>query len=119
MLHRNNQDKPVRKERTMEFKATEAQIKKVAALAVNASSPIGMGVLHYKADFEFSPSDFEVDETGLHLDYVQGRMVKLNIRRIDGNTYKARDDAPTADYQSWVHKYPTYEALFSAAGIEP
>lgn len=101
----------------MNFKATEEQIKQIAANAVNASSPMGMGFIH-ATDKKFTPDEFEIPETGtFSLDYVQGRMVKLTLWNKDG-VWKTPDRAPDIEYQSWMKKYPTYEALVKSAGVE-
>ena len=101
----------------MRFRATEKQVKAMAVLAVEASTPMGMGVLHFKADQKFSLEDFEIRHNQLFLDYVQGRMVKLLINKISEDTWEMRDDVST-EYQSWARKYPTPLSLAQAAGIE-
>lgn len=102
----------------MQFKATDEQIKQIAANAVNASAPMGMGHLHF-TNKKFEPKEFEVPEKGtFSLDYVQGRMVKLTLWNKDG-VWKTPDRAPDIEYQSWMTKYPTYEALIqSVPGTE-
>lgn len=92
----------------MKFKATKQQIKQIAANAINASTPMGLGVLHYQADTKFTLED--IDDAQLYFDYVQGRMVKLNIRSLGDDEYEIADN-PTPDYQSWCSTYPTTEAL--------
>ena len=101
----------------MRFEATEGQIKQIAANAVNASFPMGLGFLHFRPKRVFQASDFDAQPNGcFYLDYVQGRMVKLSIfKREDGWEI---DDNPRADYQSWVRKYPTTEALVNSV-LEP
>ena len=47
-------------------------------------------------------------------DYVFGRMMKLNIR-YGADWVDIPDSKAERDYQSWSRKYPTYEALMSAA----
>ncbi len=96
----------------MRFKATDDQIKQIAANAVNASRPMGMGFLHYQPEHEFKPEDFTMDKGGLYLDYVQGRMVKLYIHK-DLDEWVINGE-PRSDYQSWCHKYPTYESLVNS-----
>jgi len=92
-----------------EFKATEEQIKQIAANAVNASIPMGMGFLQ-ATNKEFKSTEFDLTKSGLNLDYVQGRMVKLTINRLENNKWIIVGSA-RADYQSWVSKYPTNRAL--------
>jgi hypothetical protein len=100
------------------FKLTNEQVAKACALAVNASVPVGMGFLHYTPK-EFTPSDFEVNDSDqrVDLDYVQGRMVKLFLKRNEENheEWEVRDESPRPDYQSWCMTYPTWEDLIEAA----
>lgn len=97
----------------MKFNATEAQARQVAANAVNASKPMGMGFLHFDSGSVFTELDIPVAGDGsIYLDYVQGRMVKLSIaKREDG--YEIRDSI-SADYQSWICEYPTVEDLVNS-----
>lgn len=53
-------------------------------------------------------------ERGVHADYVFGRMMKLVVR-VEGNTVILPDSKCTSDYQSWCHKYKTYDDLINAA----
>lgn len=101
----------------MRVHATDEQLKKMAALAVNASEPMGMGILHFQAR-QYKPEEFNVSR-GIDLDYHQGRMVKLYIRRYENTELiDLPETAPRIDYQSWASAYPTYAALAKAAGIE-
>ena len=100
----------------MKFKATEKQVQKMAALASNASIPIGMGFLQHNPNKEFGAHDFEI-RGGIFLDYVMGRMVKLRISKVKPDYWEIPDQEPTPDYQSWCGKYPTYKDLMEAAGI--
>ena len=118
----------------MKFKATTEQIKKVAALAINASGGFGMGMLHYKPK-EYKPEEIDLNfdqfgskfgkkEGSVNIDYYEGRMVKLYIRRISPDDWaitqpewEIRDGDPRPDYQSWAGKYPTYASFLTAAGI--
>ncbi len=101
----------------MNFKATDEQIKTLAANAVNASQPMGMGFMH-ATNKEFKPEEFDVPESGVFsLDYVQGRMVKLTLWKKDGE-WKTPERDPHPEYQSWIRRYPTYGALLESAGIK-
>jgi hypothetical protein len=111
----------------MKFKATIDQIRVTAALAVNASRPFGMGVLHFQPK-EYKPDEIDLnfdqfghkfgkEEGSVNLDYYEGRMVKLRIKNLGNDTWEIPNNKPAWDYQSWASKYPTYEALLSAAGI--
>lgn len=88
----------------------------MAALAVNASNPMGTGFMHYTPK-RFQPDQFadSVKGTELHLDYVEGRMVKLRLSRDTDGQWKVPEWEPRADYQSWCREYPTYAALADAA----
>jgi hypothetical protein len=101
----------------MKFKATDDQIKQVMALATNAARPMGMGFLHHDPAHDFHAADFAA---AAGLDYVQGRMVKLwiNRDRAEPGVWTCPDTEPRSDYQSWRHKYPTWQALLAAAGID-
>ena len=74
-----------------------------------------MGYLHYDAEHEFMQDDFEVTSHGIYLDYVEGRMVKLNIYREgrESDEYEIPDN-PRHDYQSWVRVYPRTEDLVNS-----
>ncbi len=99
------------------FRATDEQVTQMAANAVNASSPAGLGYLHFKGDHVFTADEFKesVTERGLSLDYVEGRMTKLNIRRLDNDLWEGWDE-PRSDCQSWAYKYPTLSLLVVSAG---
>lgn len=100
----------------MNIEVTDEQLRKIAALAINASAPVGMGFIRY------SPGDVDTADLnvkyGVSLDYVQGRMVKLNISRAPGSKLVEMPyGVPRREYQSWAGKYPTYAELFEAAGV--
>lgn len=112
----------------MIFEATEQQIRQIAANAVNASSPLGMGFLHFKVkDYKPEEIDLQFDQFGftlsksafVDLDYYQGRMVKLRIRKVENteNRWMVNGE-PRGDYQSWAAKYPSNRALVESAGAK-
>jgi hypothetical protein len=109
----------------MYFKATDEQVKAIAALACNAAQPVGAGWIHYQANRLFTTADFKIETYNtlpreLSLDYVQGRQGKLCIVEdagIPGIWIITRGDNPHPEYQSWCHRYPTEEAIIKAAGI--
>lgn len=101
----------------MKFKATEDQVKIMAANAISASRPMGMGYLHYKPG-EIAASAVHLTGFGVEVDYYQGRMVKLYIARLEDGLWEFRGfKAPHPEYQSWCAKYPSYEELLGSAGI--
>jgi hypothetical protein len=96
---------------------TEEEALKIAACAVNASIPMGLGLLHFKPK-SYTPEDMKGcmnSRGGLYIDYFEGRMVKLEIRREPDGSYSLLESVPAVDYQSWASKYPTYSALAFAA----
>ena len=102
----------------MNFKATEEQVKQIAVNAVEASIPMGRGYMQFNPAQEFKPEMFEINHLGIHLDYFQGRMVKLNIWKSKDGTWRTGDEV-RIDYQSWGTKYPTYKELVeSVSGTE-
>jgi hypothetical protein len=114
----------------MKFKATEEQIKKAAALAINMSTPLGMGFMHYRPkDYKPEEIDLTFDQFGnkfgktagsVCIDYYEGRMVKLYITGLGADIWEIPEGLgpPRPNYQSWAVKYPTYADLLKAAGIE-
>lgn len=73
----------------MKFNATEEQVKQIAANAVNASVPVGMGHIHFRPG-DYAPEDIEVTEFGVEIDYFHGRMVKLYIKPCKGDSWETR-----------------------------
>lgn len=103
----------------MTITATDEQVMKMCALAVNASVPMGLGWLHATSE-EFTPEQFSkavVGNSGCFLDYVQGRMVKLRMWRRAAGQWEIPDSL-RLEYESWGSTYPTYAALAKAAGVE-
>jgi hypothetical protein len=74
---------------------------------------MGMGFLHYNPELKLTEKDIEIRNNCINLDYVEGRMVKLRIRKIDGEKWEIIGK-PSNDYQSWIAKYPTNEALVNS-----
>ena len=102
-------------------KMTELEVKQMAANAVNASSPVGLGVFRF-TDKIFKATDFQIKENGyrgrgLWLDYVEGRMVKLRIYQdetcAEGEWIVSPSD-PRPDYQSWCERYSTTQSLINS-----
>ncbi len=119
----------------MKLKATDEQIKTMAALACNASRGFGMGMLHYDPKHEAKPSDIEIREDDhdpagfplrqnrrvINIDYWNGRMVKFWAQHrstFAENVWEITPDVPRGDYQSWASKYPTMKSLVEAAGAQ-
>jgi len=99
------------------FKADETQIKQLVGNVVNASIPVGMGFIH------FDPALINVDqlrldwEKDIHLDYVQGRMVKLNLKYLQDDFWQ-HTGFLDSEYQSWMAKYPTIPKLLDTLDID-
>lgn len=107
---------------SLKFNATKEQIQQMAANAVNASVPVGLGFLHHDGSKVFKLEEFDFDlKWGLHLDYIGGRMVKLDFNPVKGEENKWEPgcgcESPRSDYQSWCWKYPTLNDLFESVGI--
>ena len=100
----------------MLFSATAEQVAQMAANAANAAKPMGMGFLHHNPDSQFTAGDFleEAKSGRVSIDYLQGRMVKLNIEREESGQWYIVDKF-ISDYQSWCVKFPTPEALINSA----
>ena len=98
----------------MKIKCTDEQAIKMATLAVNCASPVGMGFLHYKAD-DYSDSKIKryFNGTDIYIDYHDGRMTKFNGKKIS-DTEWAFPDSTNPEYQSWAMTHPTYQDLFDA-----
>ena len=104
----------------MAFTATEEQVKQMAAAAINESHAVGLGALHFRVKV-YTTADIVMTDWGVSLDYVDGRMVKLYIRRNDADPTRwecGRMPKPRLDYQSWAATYPTYEALAKSVGVQ-
>lgn len=97
----------------LEFKATDDQVRQIAVNAIHASSPMGMGFVHYVPGDHFRPEEIKLDNLGLNLDYVQGRMVKLMMWRTGDQLWEIRGEIDI-EYQSWAGVYPTYEKLIES-----
>jgi hypothetical protein len=101
----------------LKFKATDKQIQVMMANAVNASTPMGMGALHYKPGSEFKPEDFKNQVALQSIDYWEGRMVKLWLFKREGGWWRCSGGELRADYQSWISTYSTMKDLLASAGI--
>ncbi len=106
------------------FNATKEQVLQIAANAINASIPVGMGYLHFKSK-NYTPEELQMeyeaeDKRGnIYLDYFDGRMVKLSIQHLGDNSYATNEGEANIEYQSWARKYPTYEDLTNSVLGEP
>jgi hypothetical protein len=76
----------------MRFKATDEQVMKMCALAVAASSPVGMGFLHYSPDHTFEPEDFagSLNPHGAFLDYVRLPVLDLHLSVVRSAGHRGR-----------------------------
>lgn len=97
------------------LKGSDEQIAQMAANAVNASKPMGLGFLAYE------PRQYTAQEMATQLehwpalDYVGGRCVKLYLRKdAEEWSISCSTEWPHPDYQTWADTYPTYEALVAS-----
>lgn len=96
----------------MNIKLTENQILQLAANAVNAAQPVGIGYLQHE-EKNYTPEDMKECLKGdsLAIDYFHGRMTKLYVHQDKNGEWNFGDYNPTPEYQSWCGTYPTYQAL--------
>ena len=101
----------------VKIKATDEQMKQMAAKAINASAPIGMGFYHFKhGNDRVTAEDVPIYDNAVYCDYVEGRMVKFHAWK-KGGYWEVRENLDP-EYQSWCVTYPTWSALVSAVGAE-
>ena len=98
----------------MKFKATEQQIQEIAVKAITYSKPLGLDFFEPLGNIDIKPEDIKLDEYGLALDYVEGRCVKLFIRRGLPEGSWHIDDPANPEYQTWVRRYGSNETLVSS-----
>jgi hypothetical protein len=106
------------------FNATKEQLRQMAALAANAALPVGLGLIHFQPDKEYTADDMKryEDREGIDCDYVDGRCTKLRVWRPYEREYAKKyrymtgyETQPT--YETWFTKYPSYVELLKAAGV--
>lgn len=103
----------------MKVKLTDEQILQLAANAVNAASPMGMGFMHFQ-EKDYEPNDIKpyinkrLDGDRLLIDYFEGHMTKLSLKQDGEGYWNFPDRDPRSDYQSWCVKYPTYQDLIDS-----
>ena len=107
----------------MRFKATDEQVSAILASAFNHSTPVGLGFLHFKpgkkASSEFIDRVKACDEgRSVGMDYEEGRMVKIAIRKGSEGIWEIRGPSPDPSYQSWASRYPSYNLLIEESGAE-
>lgn len=101
----------------MLIKANESQVAMMLYNAVKASKHVGMGKLHSHLPVP-KPEQFKPAGSYVSLDYVVGRMVKIQGRKVATDTWEFRD-LVDPEYQSWITTYPSFEKLAkSVPGIE-
>lgn len=98
----------------------EAIVSRMFWLAYQAASVIGMGRFQVTDDAtekSVAPTPYIApDGKSLicYADYTFGRMMKMYIT-FDRDTINISTNKLQPDYQSWCHRYETYEALKQAA----
>lgn len=103
----------------MKIKATKSQVAQIAVNAIKASTPMGMGWMHYNPNQTIREEDIKFYSDGIEIDYFSGRMVKLSIKQLKEDVWNVLNELPKIDYQSWAGKYPTCKDLVSSVkGVE-
>ena len=111
----------------MQIKANDSQIKQVMINAIKASTPMGLGFLHYNTNEEIKEEDILIvpgkcfttgkPSRAIHIDYYKGRMVKLCMHSNVENIWLVHGQ-PNLEYQSWGTTYKTYADLaLSVEGV--
>mgnify|MGYP001591176116 CR=1 FL=1 len=108
----------------MDFAATRKQVEQIICNAINASIPVGLGVLQYEAKRYTSADIKPIRDNPLtySIDYFHGRMVKLGIKEIGTDKWRIMlpEDSVHAKYQSWAMMYPSVDLLVkSVLGPRP
>ena len=102
------------------FKATDEQLRRISLLAINASIPMGVGLLHYQ-NKHYTMDDIKKSlsfENGVIIDYFEGRMVKLYIVSLGNGWYSVENDIDIMR-QSFKRSYADMKALIARVeGIE-
>lgn len=97
------------------FEATTGQVQQLIVNAAQASSPGGLGHLHYRKNQVFIPEQFKV-ENGFVADWIGGRRVGLTILRVRDNRWQIPSPlvelSPT--HQTWAEKYQKWEDLIAS-----
>ena len=96
------------------IKGSDEQVKQMFINAINASSPIGMGMLHFE-DKNYTVEDIETSDS-YNADYFHGRMTKTHFTKVNINWIVGGPNPPHPEYQGWSNKYPTYEELAATVG---
>lgn len=102
--------------------------KRTLFLAWQAAQVGGMGIFQDRGEqteeevwnsaynaHDYQGSEHKAGKDGeLNADYVNGRMMKL-FMKWDDNEVTLPTNEVSVQYQSWAHKYPSYDALLTAA----
>lgn len=99
----------------MREKLTTEQVERMAKLAILASKPVGLGIMHYSPNLKESDILLldSAQDGDIYVDYYQGRMVKFHATR-DSEGFWEFSDTISEDYQSWKEKYSGYAELILA-----
>ncbi len=110
------------RDKTFTFQATEEKVKEIIANAVNASGRNGLGIFAFRvSDKVYTPEDFHPHETDTEykysVDYHDGRMVKIEIKKMYGidNCWGFSPTTPDPRYQGWANTYPTPREMILSA----
>jgi hypothetical protein len=92
-------------------------------LAFQASSPMGLGILHAARAAEITEEQLaeacigDPNKSGtieVRTDYVSGRMMKTSFKVTADGTLTIWPETPRGDYQSWSGTYQTATELVAA-----
>lgn len=101
------------------FKASEVQIRKMAANAFNASLPSpGRDTIKYNPKKVLSERNFSLEPGTkiFRLTYCEGRQVKLQVWKHTKELWSMYE--PDLEYQTWINTYPTAKDLIESVGAK-
>lgn len=104
----------------MKINASEEEIEVMAKLAILASIPVGMGIIHHMPFLKFEDLSNVVvtpypEREILSVDYYQGRMVKFHARKNKNEGWEVNPNELNIEYQSWSKTFPTWNELLDSA----
>jgi len=100
---------------------SDREVIRMCQLAYNASYGVGLGLLNpnVKRSLSFDDAASALSKClvigEIHMDYVNGRMVKLRMHRNAEGLWEFPSRPLNPEYQSWCTVYPSYDSLVQAA----
>lgn len=98
----------------MTIELSDEQVIKMGKLAILASTPVGLGILHYDSNLKEDDIELEIKNQRLSIDYYMGRMVKFHAKKVLDNKWEFSDEISN-EYQSWKMRYGSYKMLSELA----